>query len=77
MSAALASSVHRARYEYEARTSKRPTKLLLGKRELVWLQRIAASSNAIVVTAPGPSRTEYMGLAVYAVDDEEYLEVAP
>lgn len=76
MSDHLHKSVFRAMAEFEALTNRRPGKLLLGKRELRWLVRLAESTCMTVTTKPGPSRTEYMGLSVYEMDDEEFLGVA-
>ncbi len=75
MSAELHKSVFRAKAEFEALTNRKPTKLLLGKRELRWLVRLAESTCMTVSTKPGPSRTEYMGLAVYEMDDAEFIAV--
>ena len=76
MSTNLPSFVHTARCNFEMDTGKKPTRLLLGKRELGWLKNIAADYGFIVSVRSGSVRSEYMGLPVYEMDDEEFLGVA-
>jgi hypothetical protein len=54
-----------------------PTKLLMGKKELAELNKyISEQFSALCVVTPGPARSEFMGMAVYEMDDDSFLGFA-
>ena len=73
MSDLLSRSVARAKMDFESWRMRKPTKLLLGKREMEWLDQVV-KNTPMVATCYRP-REQYQGLDIYSVDDAEFLGV--
>ena len=57
--------------------NRKPTKLLLGYNEMrEMILFVDANFWQRVETMEGPRRSEYMGMAIYKMDDENFLGVA-
>lgn len=60
-------------WNYEACEGREPTKLLLGKKQMVMLAAVDAASPTVPCRHPG--RARFMDLALYEADDETFIGV--
>jgi len=55
----------------------RPTKLLLGRREMEeFEEQVVKQLHTVLSTGASTRRATYMGMDIYPVDDAEFLGVA-
>lgn len=71
----LSSLTSRARYDFESWRDRKPTKLLLGRKEMEWLNEEARAARFVGTLTGPPTRATYQGMEVYPVDDAEFLGV--
>lgn len=77
MSLDISREIRVAQVEHDVETGKAPKKLYLGRVQWEALQAFAweSANFRMVDSAMGLARSEYCGMKVYKVDDENYVAV--
>lgn len=73
----ISREIYAAQIEHEVEFGRKPTKLYLGRRQCEALRVMAWEMASYVMTrdVTAITRSEYRGMKIYGVDDENYIGV--